>query len=204
MTPGDTARVLAKAAAFDQRTIGAADAAAWHEVIGDLDYADALAAVGRHYTASVDRLKPAHIRQLVRELRDERDRQQRSEVLALPGKHEDDTDRAERIARGMALVRPLLNAITNRTAPMLVDADPIRERALLRARREHGRPERPPEKPRTHKRSDYADPGTDEIAALATRYLIDGYPPGDVSERFAISRGWCEHVARRIRKPVAA
>lgn len=67
MTPGDAARVLAKAAAFDQRTVGAADVAAWHEALSDLDAADALAAVARHYSTSEQRIMPVHVRRLARE-----------------------------------------------------------------------------------------------------------------------------------------
>lgn len=80
MTPGDVARVLAKAAAFDQRTIGEADVAAWHEAVGDLDAADALAAVTRHYRQSRDRLWPADLRRHVEELDRERRRVAREQA----------------------------------------------------------------------------------------------------------------------------
>lgn len=79
MTPGDTARVLAKAAAFDQRTVGAADVAAWHEALHDLDTADALAAVTRHYATSDQRLMPVHVRRIATELARERHRLAREE-----------------------------------------------------------------------------------------------------------------------------
>lgn len=79
MTPGDTARVLAKAAAFDQRTVGAADVAAWHEALHDLDTADALAAVTRHYAANEQRLMPVHVRRITAELARERHRIAREE-----------------------------------------------------------------------------------------------------------------------------
>lgn len=72
MTPADTARVLAKAAAFDQRTVGAADVASWHEVLHDLDVADALAAVTTHFRETTDRLMPAHIRRIALSLASQR------------------------------------------------------------------------------------------------------------------------------------
>lgn len=72
MTPGDVGRVLAKAAAFDQRTVGEADVLAWAEVIGDLDAADALEAVSRHYGETDRRLMPVHIRDQARRVRLER------------------------------------------------------------------------------------------------------------------------------------
>lgn len=77
MTPGDAVRVLTKAAAFDSRTIGQADAAAWYEAIGELDVADALAAVTRHYATSTDRLMPAHVRRIAADLARERHRAER-------------------------------------------------------------------------------------------------------------------------------
>lgn len=49
MTPGDVARLLAKCQAFDNRTIGEANALAWHEAIGDLPSDIAMRAVTRWY-----------------------------------------------------------------------------------------------------------------------------------------------------------
>jgi len=77
MTPGDTARVLATCAMYDNRTVGMADAAAWHKVIGELDVADAIEAVTRHYTESTERIMPAHVRRIVAEIRRERHRIER-------------------------------------------------------------------------------------------------------------------------------
>lgn len=74
MTPGETAKLLAKASAFDQRTVGKADVAAWHEVLQDVDFGDALAAVSRHYAEHTDRLMPAHVRRLAVEIDRERRR----------------------------------------------------------------------------------------------------------------------------------
>lgn len=64
MTPADVATVLTKAAAFDQRTIGRADVAAWAEIISDLNLDDCLAAVTAFYRDPPDgRAQPADIRQ---------------------------------------------------------------------------------------------------------------------------------------------
>lgn len=68
MTPGDVARLLAKAAAFDQRTVGAADVAAWHEALADLPAADAMDAVTAHYREHEHRLMPAQVRRLALDL----------------------------------------------------------------------------------------------------------------------------------------
>ena len=67
-----TAVVLAKVAALDNRNDTDAAILAWHEVIGDLDYQDALRAVAIHRMNSTDYLMPAHIRAIVAGLRKER------------------------------------------------------------------------------------------------------------------------------------
>lgn len=74
MTPGDAARVLAKAAAFDQRTIGEADVMAWCEALPDVDGADALVAVSRHYTETDQRIMPVHVRRIAEQIGRERRR----------------------------------------------------------------------------------------------------------------------------------
>lgn len=78
MTPEEIGRILAAAAARDNRTVGVTDVMAWREDIGDLDYRDALAAVSRHYRESTDRLMPAHVRRLVAQI--ERDRWRAAEL----------------------------------------------------------------------------------------------------------------------------
>ncbi|NLU77816.1 hypothetical protein HCA58_05270 [Micromonospora sp. HNM0581] len=82
------------------------------------------------------------------------------------------------------------------------EAETARDRALARARatrRETGaelppRHRRPPAPP-----PPAAAPVTDSVAALATRYLVDGYTPEDVAERFGVDRGWCRAIAARMR-----
>lgn len=72
MTPAEVARVLTKAAAYDRRTVGEAEALAWHQIVGDLDYADALEAVSRHYAETDRWLMPVHLRDHARRVRLER------------------------------------------------------------------------------------------------------------------------------------
>jgi hypothetical protein len=72
MTIEETIDLLTAAAAFDRRTVGRADAAAWHAAVGDLRFADCEAAVVAHYTETTDWLMPAHVRERVREIRAER------------------------------------------------------------------------------------------------------------------------------------
>lgn len=62
MTPDEVARLLAKCAAFDSRTVGRADVLAWHETVGDLDPETALRAVSRWYRDNDERINPASLR----------------------------------------------------------------------------------------------------------------------------------------------
>jgi|SRR5690606_17625076 len=75
MTPAETAKVLAACAAFDQRTVGKADVAAWHNALGELEYQDARDAVTRHYRTSTERIMPMHVLHYAREIESERAQQ---------------------------------------------------------------------------------------------------------------------------------
>lgn len=106
MTPAEVARVLAKASAFDQRTIGETDVAAWHEILGRFDYTDALQAVARHYGETRDRLMPADVVRLMKVIREERQRlEARSAPRALPGRYEDDPERDVRNKENLQRIR---------------------------------------------------------------------------------------------------
>ena len=73
MKPSDAAVLLAKMSAFDQRTIGEADAEAWAEALGDgVTLDDALDVVTDHYRASRDRIMPADVLAAVRRVRVQR------------------------------------------------------------------------------------------------------------------------------------
>lgn len=72
MIKSEIALLLAACAARDSRTIGDADVLAWHEDLGDLEYADALQAVSLHYREATERIMPAHIRRQCRIIRDKR------------------------------------------------------------------------------------------------------------------------------------
>jgi hypothetical protein len=67
-----TAAILAKVAALDGRNDTDSAILAWHEVIADLDYQDALRAVAMHRMESTEYLMPVHVRQLVARIRSER------------------------------------------------------------------------------------------------------------------------------------
>jgi hypothetical protein len=186
MTPQETGAVLAKMAVYDQRNVSPTDVMAWHEVIGHLELQDCLTAVTTHYRESSQRAMPADIRRLAISVRDQRKAGQT--VRALPA-GPTVRDRSPEVT---ALIRQVLERLPSTD---------LLDRARDRARRERGRPplelrrdRRPPgKKPR-----DYPAPATDQAAALATRYLLDGYEPADVADRFAVSRKWCHRTARRL------
>lgn len=69
MTPSEAALALTLASSFDRRTIGESDVLAWHEAIGDLDFADVKSAIVGHYRDSTEWLMPATIRTRVKGLR---------------------------------------------------------------------------------------------------------------------------------------
>lgn len=137
MTPQETALVLAKCAAFDQRTVGGADVSAWFEVLGRLEFQDALDAVARHYSETRDRAMPSDILAHGRRIRDERTRSPH-EIRALPSRFESDEVRAVRMRNGLALVAEVLQPIMSRLAAVrqtTVD-DERHQRAIDRARAE--------------------------------------------------------------------
>lgn len=198
MTPGDVARVLAAAAARDNRTIGDADVLAWHQDIGDLDYPLALLAVSRHYRQTRERIMPCDVRQHVAELADEQRRERLREQAAQraleappPPPRGPVRDRSAAVT---ALVRQVATNLPG------VEADRIHERARQMARRHKGRPDTSrARRDRTKPPKDWPAPQTDEIAAMATRYLLDGYTPTAVAERLAVSAKWCRRTLDRIR-----
>lgn len=132
MKPGDAARVLGTAAMYDYRTVGPLDVAAWFKVIGHLDLEDALEAVARHYADSTERIMPAHINRIARQIREERDRrEEKSAPRALPSRFEDDINREVRMEQGAATVKQVLGPLLEhvaRSRPELPSAmDQLRE-----------------------------------------------------------------------------
>lgn len=147
MKISDTVDVLTKIAAFDRRTLGDADVAAWHDVIGDLEREDAMEAVRRHYLSSRDWIMPVDVRRLAAEVAKPRlasrwapgmygvTREQGEEIarqIEAGAGRPDGTDRSQEI-RGFA-VR------WRRREQVSVDT-PAAGHAALHPRREHWRRE---------------------------------------------------------------
>lgn len=190
MTPTEVSQVLAKAAAFDQRTVGEADIFAWMEAVGDVDLDDALAAVTRHYRESTDFLRPAHLREQVRAIRNERAAQRHSEALELPSRFEADDIRDARLRAGVAQLAQVL-AVPAR------DADDPRERAIARARRERrdsGRELPPPRAKRQGKAIDLskvAGPAWSDAAVRELESVTALHSAGRACGKSTCSRPQC-------------
>lgn len=82
MTPDQVVDLLTLIQARDNRQVGQTTVLAWHEDLEDLDFDDCREAVRRHFRTSIEWLMPAHVRQLVRAIRDER---LANSDLVLPG-----------------------------------------------------------------------------------------------------------------------
>lgn len=89
MRPSETATLLAMIAAYDRRTVGEADVAAWHAELEPYDLAAAAAAVRDYYRTSRDWLMPADLVRLIRAARAARI----PELVPLPPIEPDDVTR---------------------------------------------------------------------------------------------------------------
>lgn len=117
MNLAETAVLLAKAAAVDQRTVGEADVRAWQEILAAVDLPDALTAVTRHYAETADRLMPAHVIRHAKAIRADRQRlEAKTAPRQLPSRFESDPNRDSRISHGLSTVRNVLEAINARLA----------------------------------------------------------------------------------------
>lgn len=126
------ARILARAAAYDRRTIGAADVRAWHDALADLDEAACHLAVIAHYRDQTDWLMPAHIRRHVEaEARVEAERRHSAELRRMLDSAEASIgeDRPQAVKDLLAEVRRRLPAVPSAVAfrrPEWRDADRAR------------------------------------------------------------------------------
>lgn len=73
MNLSETALMLAQIQAYDQRTVGESDVIAWHSLLVDAPFEDCREAIRRHYAENTERIMPAHVRRLVRDIHGERE-----------------------------------------------------------------------------------------------------------------------------------
>lgn len=116
MDKSDVVLLLAFAGTYDYRKVGDADIEAWYLAVGDLDIDDAKDAVVAHYRNTTDRLMPAHLRQGVKAIKDERRRAEKHASRALPSRFEQDLGRELNAERGAATVQEVLGQFTDHLA----------------------------------------------------------------------------------------
>lgn len=148
MTIEHIKRLLAMAAARDNRTPSQAMARAWEQDLGDLEFADCFQAMNRHYRESADWIQPAHIRAQVRIIRDEKRRGSNIAALTAADPHPADADqRAQRVAGFAAACLEAAGLTREQSARSRDHDDPVRDQALARAavqKREQERTDRNP------------------------------------------------------------
>lgn len=152
MTPEETAAVLAKCAAVDQRTVGRADVLAWHEILERFEMPDCHEAVKRWYSTHRERIMPSDVVALVKEIRSERIGKQPHEVREIPSRFEIDDIRDERVAVNIARIAAAW------AMPPMEPMDDIQAVAIQRSRQERGKRKHPMPRVRLHR-----DPGAQGI-----------------------------------------
>lgn len=128
MNLADAYELLATCQAFDRRTVGEVDAAAWHTALHDLDLDDCRSAVTMHYAQHTDWVMPAHVRAGVRRIRTDRlDRAPLAVHAAVPDADPDDVPRwlvalrtgRHRTASGQRSLDPAIARRTFRDMPQV-------------------------------------------------------------------------------------
>lgn len=197
----ETHALLTFAQTVDNRKFDDATVISWQVILDAVDGQDAMRAAVAHFRDNTAYLTPAHIQAGAKTFAEERER----EALRQQVQH--------RLARfDEPEVRPRLQLVTSgedRAPEVLALIRSVTDslpkvdnhaRAVARAQQERGRAEKPPvrERKRHVKPMKYPPPADDAVAALATRYLVDGYAAADVSERLGISRKWCDKTAAKF------
>ena len=83
MTPSEVAKLLTLAAAYDRRTLGPTDVAAWHSIVNDLRFTEAESALKAHYAETERFVMPSDIRRIAGTQRREAIERRRSAELAI-------------------------------------------------------------------------------------------------------------------------
>ena len=162
MTFDQIKALLAMAAARDNRTPSQASAMAWNQDLGDLNYADCVEAMNRHYRLSEPVwITPQHIRSRVRDIQEER-RRGTSEPLALAKYAPPPSEQRAINSRGRDLINKALRVDPNAEHEKTLDPDDdIRDAALKRAAREK----------REQARDKAINPDMSRLVSQATRHI---------------------------------
>lgn len=105
MNPEEASRVLAAAAAYDQRTVGPNQSKMWALALSGVTFDEAFDAVIRHFEQSTEYLLPAHITRLVVGERTRRARE--AFATTVPAPNVDPADTAAWLTEQRALVAAL-------------------------------------------------------------------------------------------------
>jgi len=141
--------LLAHIQAFDRRTVGETDVMAWHAVMRDIEFVDAVAAVVVYFTENTEWLMPAKLRELAIKARNSRLR--RPEVF-MPGCYEPDPVMRQRLVdddgRPRALPAPADEPGAQSLPPPAVDDPDVaaQQHAAVRAAAARERTERGPDR----------------------------------------------------------
>lgn len=137
MNRSETALMLAQMQAYDQRTVGESDVIAWHALLSDAPFEDCQEAIRRHYAEQTDRIMPAHVRRLVRDMHTEREMAANATGWA-PGQHGVPKDQAmPEVTSGQRLaLGDLPAAVADLVARVRADL-PEGSREALMPRREY-------------------------------------------------------------------
>lgn len=185
MTLDEIRTLYALVVSYDNRRLSEANLHAWWEQAERQRWTltEASEAVRVHFGRSTDFLMPAHVTAIVRARR--ADPRPVADSRQLPAAQPASPQRIRAIVDE---IRALLPEPTTHA------------RALMRARAERGRATVEPsrsESGQRRRRRRYSKPQASAVAALARRYLADGYSPQDVSERLGIAKRWCYRNAPR-------
>jgi len=95
MSPTEASKLLTIASTYDGRIVTPEAATTWSESLHGIDPADAAKAITEHFRTSTAYLLPAHVVELARKVRRDREREER---LALPRPEPTSTDPEKRRA----------------------------------------------------------------------------------------------------------
>lgn len=165
MNREETANLLAAMAAFDRRTIGRSDVVAWHALLEDVTYADALDAVKRWYAEETEWMMPAHVRRSVWKAVQERAKAERRWAA---GQYGVPKDEAYPEIAGQVDDSNLREDVKARLRELLAERFPDASREVLHPRRTHWEREHT-----AYRRQQEAEPNPNY------RPRISGYNAGD-------------------------
>lgn len=172
MNLSETDQLLTLISNVDNRNIDDATVLVWHEILGDLPYAECVAAMKAHFRENTEYLTPAFIRARARMLREDRSRGTAVAAIKAADPVRDLTPEQRsarlqaRIEACMEAARPGIERLAEKGwAGEIRETDPKLRLAKLRAREERRRRERS------------KNPNLAGLMSQATRHIQPGGQP---------------------------